>query len=161
MTAGSGDIFDANPDDASSDRLRELAAELGALNEALNAAEVDRYYRWQVRVGPVRLAGQVGSQRLGWLFIAFHGLAGSVGIACFFLPGAFPGLGAALVVGSLFGFGAFLAQAWTRQMEREEGRTEDEYRQLLSEIEQRRQKVEKRLLKEIRKLDRRGDDEGP
>jgi hypothetical protein len=78
-----------------------------------------------------------------------------LGVASFFLPGVFPDLGAATVVGSLFGFGAFLAQVWTRQTEREESKAEDEYRQALSEIEQRRRRVAKKLLREIRRLERR------
>jgi hypothetical protein len=147
-------------DGSSTDRLARLEAELEALAERRDEAEADRYNSWHIRVGPLRLTGYVGSQRLGWLFIAFHVIVGSLGVLCFFLPGRLPDLGAALVVGALFGFGAFLAQVWTRQTEREEARAEDGYREALREVEATRQSVERELLSEARRLEREASRDG-
>ncbi|RZT15200.1 hypothetical protein EV649_5986 [Kribbella sp. VKM Ac-2569] len=140
--------------DESDDKLRKLSDQLDAIDEARAEAEGDRYNWWAVVVGPLRLAGYVGSQHLGWLFAGFHLVVASTGILFFFLPGNLPNLGAALVVGALFGFGAFLAQMWAIQVEREAGRQEDEYRKLLRDLDLRQQSVERKIRRETRRLER-------
>lgn len=87
--------------------------------------------------GPLRVRARLGSQRLAALFTAFHGLTAAAGVMFIFMGESFAELGVALVVGSLFGIGAFVAQVWALQSERETALVFDEHRARFVELQRR------------------------
>jgi hypothetical protein len=85
---------------------------------------------WNFYVGPVGVSAQFNSMRFARYFVGFHLLVGIVGtVLILVVDGAFRDLGMALVVGALFGFGAFIAQVWAAQVSREHFLAEDRVRQ--------------------------------
>ena len=88
-------------------------------------AELDEFNRnvagWQFAAGPVYVRGAFSSMRLARYFIVFHLLVWVVGGVLILTDGPARELGMALVVGALFGFGAFVSQVWTLQVQKERG----------------------------------------
>jgi len=72
--------------------------------------------------------------RFAAAFVSFHLLVLATGAVLIFVGGAPRDLGMALVVGALFGFGAFIAQVWTMQVSREQWLSEDEIRGRLADL---------------------------
>ncbi|TCC40990.1 hypothetical protein [Kribbella speibonae] len=108
------------------DERAELIAEHDRLMDAISG--------WQFRMGPVRLRGYFNSMRFARYFVGFHIVVGLAGAALIFFGGSPRDLGMAMVVGALFGFGAFLAQVWTMQVEKEHWLEEDDIRRRYSEV---------------------------
>jgi hypothetical protein len=113
----------------------------GADSEAL----MDEYNKlvndmsgWQFHVGPIRLSGYFNSMRFARYFVGFHIGVGAAGTVLIFFGGAPRDLGVAMVVGALFGFGAFLAQVWTVQVEMERsvltGQGREKYLELVEKL---------------------------
>ena len=101
---------------------------LRKLNEDWRALE-RRTEVWKFQAGRLRVEGHFPSQRLAWWFAGFHVILGVAGVMlCIFAGGAAQSLGLALVVGFLFGLGAFMAQAWSLRVERERWLGEEDIR---------------------------------
>lgn len=66
--------------------------------------------RWQVRINSALLA---------MIYLLFNVACLILGITFVFFKGAVQTLGVSLIVGSLFSFGAFVAQFWSAAMQRE------------------------------------------
>jgi hypothetical protein len=106
----------------------EAGDSLRKLNEDWRALE-RRTEVWKFHAGRLRVEGHFPSQRLAWWFAGFHVIVGAAGVVLsIFARGAAQSLGLALVVGSLFGLGAFMAQAWSLQVERERWLGEEDIR---------------------------------
>lgn len=91
----------------------------------------------QLKWGPLRARARLGSQRVAALFAAFHGFTMLAGIVLVFMGDSFSELGVALVVGSLFSVGAFVAQVWALQSARETALVADVHRARFMELLQR------------------------
>ena len=88
-------------------RRAELQEQLARLEE--------EYWRiadpgWRVDIGRVRAHRRYGSQAFAKVFVLFNVVLFAVGIALSFGGGTVASLGVAVVVGSLFSFGAFLTE---------------------------------------------------
>lgn len=132
---------------------------LGDLDELLRRraqyiAEHNRIYdnlnTWHIGIGKFRVRGTIGTNGIAIVFVVWHLLAGTVGVVLT-LNGS-KDLGIALVVGALFGFGAFLAQFWSQAMDTQREfmmkiEAEDDVKQLRVTTD--------RLAKVNRELDRR------
>ena len=103
---------------------------------------MDAIAGWQFRMGPVRLSGYFNSMRFARYFVGFHVVIALVGAGLIFFGGSPRDLGMAMVVGALFGFGAFLAQVWTVQVEKEHWLIEDDVRGRYSEVVNRLQALD-------------------
>ncbi|WP_405059622.1 hypothetical protein OG474_43790 [Kribbella sp. NBC_01505] len=110
----------------------------------------DELSTWNFRLGPVGINARFGSLRLAKYFVGFHLVVAIIGALLIFLTEDAPrDLGMALIVGALFGLGAFIAQVWAAQVSREEWLREDQMRRKISELDT---KIE-RALKAARRQD--------
>lgn len=76
--------------------------------------------RWRIDLGPVRLAARVSSQQFTRLFVAYTGLLALVGGGLtLYANDQVANLGAALLVGAIFSFAAFLTEVWSLTVEGE------------------------------------------
>jgi hypothetical protein len=92
--------------------LRRLRQELEAANDAF-WEEYERVKRvWHFKFGPLRFERAVGSQFITRVYVAFNAICFAVGIVLVVLGGVSGTVGVALIVGSLFAFGSFVAQYW-------------------------------------------------
>lgn len=88
---------------------------------------------WQFSFGPIRIKHHVSQMFIAQAFIVFHLVCFAGGVGLIFTAGATRELGIALVVGSIFAFGAFVSQFWALSIE--EGRAL--YKEVLGEQETR------------------------
>jgi hypothetical protein len=99
---------------------------------------MDNMSGWQFHMGPIRLSGYFTSMRFARYFVGFHIVVGVAGAVLIFFGGPPRDLGMAMVVGALFGFGAFLAQVWTVQVEKEHsvlaGQAREKYLELVEKL---------------------------
>jgi hypothetical protein len=93
-------------------RLEELSADLHEFVASASA--------WRIRIGPIAYRRRVSAEFVFLLFTSFH-IAGGVSGALLIVFGKarIQSLGIALLVGSLFAFGSFLAQFWSEILKRE------------------------------------------
>jgi hypothetical protein len=68
---------------------------------------------WRLRLGPLVLARQVGSQTVTHLYMVFNTVLFGAGVVMAFLESPVQELGIALIVGAIFSYGSFLSQFWT------------------------------------------------
>lgn len=87
-----------------------------------------RLSTWNFYIGRVGFSAEFNSMRFARYFVGFHVLVGIMGGALIFTAGPARELGMALVVGALFGLGAFIAQVWSTQVSTERWLVEDELR---------------------------------
>lgn len=99
------------------------ASELAALREQLTAMEsqvaagIDEVsHTWVWKDGTPRI---LGSARISQIFSLVNGGALTAGIVISVIGGSLESLGVALIVGGIFGFGAFIAQFWSVAAQRE------------------------------------------
>jgi hypothetical protein len=94
--------------------LDRLLAEIEALDEEYWSI-MSRWTHWGLSVGPVSVSGYFGSQTIALTYASFC-------VTCFVAGGVLAvfsttkELGVALVVGSIFAGGAFVAQWWAVQV---------------------------------------------
>lgn len=93
------------------DRLRATATRSEEL--------LTRLLTWRLRIGPLLLERSVSSGTIAKAFAAWHLVLLGVGVVFTTAWANLRELGIALVVGALFGFGAFIAQVWSMGMTRE------------------------------------------
>ena len=115
------------------DQGTSSAETLRQINEQLEALRA-RLQTWHMSAGRVRVSGRFGSMRLAQVFLGFHLLIVLSGGALIFVGGAAQSLGIAMVVGAIFGFGAFIAQVWALQVERERWLVEDQVREEIGDL---------------------------
>ena len=73
-----------------------------------------RFNQWSIPVGKGSLKRSFGSHLIAYFFVGWHVLALTAGILIAIFWQSLPQLGVALVVGSLFAFGSFIAQVWSQ-----------------------------------------------
>ena len=95
------------------------------LNHELRLA-AERLWTEYRRVGPkwsagnpTRLQVRINSALFAMIYVLFNSVCLILGLIFVFFKGATQALGISLVVGSLFSFGAFVAQFWSAAMQRE------------------------------------------
>src|SRR5262249_45203402 len=108
--------------------MAEPEAEVDRLRRELSGAEGEFWKEfqrlttgWQFRFGPIRFRRNVSNLFIAQAFLVFHLLCFVGGIGLIFTTGPTRELGIALVVGSIFAFGSFVAQFWVLVIE--EGRS--------------------------------------
>lgn len=113
---------------------------------------------WHFYVGPVGVSARFNSMRFARYFVAFHLLVAASGAVLIFISDGAPrDLGLALVVGALFGFGAFIAQVWSAQVDREAWLREDEARQRVETLNARIERAMKHQQRAIQSAAEAGD----
>lgn len=134
-SASSGDS--SKPADAA-DSPEEINAEFAELHQTLSG--------WGLTLGPIRFSGTFGSQRITRIYVTLHVLLLLGGAALIvWASDALQDLGTALVVGSLFAFGAFVAQVWALQAQREMWVTEAATREWIDDLLERASRLEEKL----------------
>ena len=83
---------------------------------------------WHFQAGPVGVSARLSSMRLAQLLVLLYLVITATGVVLITMGGAPRDIGIALVVGAVFASGAFLAQVWTLQVERERWVTEERLR---------------------------------
>jgi hypothetical protein len=103
-----------------SDEVRNALEDELRATEALFWSEFKRKaHGWQFAAGPIRIVANVGPRTTSIIFIAFNTACFIAGIALMFVSDLAASIGAALIVGALFSFGAFVAQFWVAAFQRE------------------------------------------
>jgi hypothetical protein len=95
-----------------------LEGELAHVQREL-AGLIDEAHRWQFSWGRLRITATPSQQTLFRLFAGFHVATGLGGVVLILKgSGRAADLGIALVVGALFGIGAFMAEVWGRTVDK-------------------------------------------
>jgi hypothetical protein len=82
----------------------------------------DELSTWHFYVGPIGISARFNSMRFTRYFVGLHLLVALCGTDLIFVSDGVPrDLGLALVVGALFGFGAFIAQVWRPRLTAQHG----------------------------------------
>ena len=98
--------------DSKKSTIRFLEADLRVTNEAIQR-ELNRVASsWNFTFGPIHIPFRFGPGVITAFYASFISLCFIAGVVFCFFGGIFAALGAALVVGALFSFGAFVAQFW-------------------------------------------------
>ena len=99
--------------------MDDVGSELAHLHEELRKTEVafwkefDRTVaRWDLRIGPLRFTTPVTPKMLALIYLLFNALCFVAGAVFAVFGGVWAALGVALIVGSLFSYGAFVGQSW-------------------------------------------------
>jgi hypothetical protein len=101
--------------EAEVDRLRR---ELADIEAEFWKAHADLAMGWQFVLGPLRVRRYASPMFIAQVFVLFHVLCFAAGAAFIFTAGPTRELGIAMVVGSIFAFGSFVAQFWAISYER-------------------------------------------
>jgi hypothetical protein len=105
------DILSVGVTDAAGQRLApRLDRSKVEVADAHGLRSIELVTRWQVRINSALLAV---------IYVLFNAVCLILGITFVFFKGAVQTLGVSLIVGSLFSFGAFVAQFWSAAMQRE------------------------------------------
>jgi hypothetical protein len=104
-------------DDRSAE-LSRLHEELQKTDEAFWREFHDTFARWNLGIGPLRISSPATSHQVAIMYLSFNALCFAAGVTFALFGGVWAALGVALVVGSLFSFGAFLAQLWVVMRQR-------------------------------------------
>jgi hypothetical protein len=104
----------AEPDSEVS-RLRQ---ELDIIEASFWKEYADLAMGWQFILGPLKVRRHVSNMFIAQVFVLFHLLCFTAGAALIFTTGPTRELGIAMVVGSIFAFGSFVAQFWAVSTER-------------------------------------------
>ena len=135
-------------DDISKKR-RQLEETLRAADEEFWQEYVRAASTWRVDFGPIHMPFVIGSQQVAKIYALFNALCFVVGVVLCFFRGILAGLGIALVVGSLFTFGAFVSQFWvavyTREVEWSNRVHSEADVEKLQHLDQERSELRKRL----------------
>jgi hypothetical protein len=105
--------------DNASAELDRLQEQLQAADEALKAALIREADTWFIKIGRFRLHAVMGTNTILVGYISFNTVCFATGVAFSLVGGIVTSLGLSLVVGALFGFGAFVAQFWIVALQRE------------------------------------------
>lgn len=114
-------------------------------------AQIRSLYRdritWTLPLGRWAIRRPLASGYLFWAFVALHMSAATAGAVMILVGhGRLPDLGIALVVGALFGAGAFMAEVWVQSIHREQTFMAelfgDRERRLLNELVDRLDRLE-------------------
>jgi len=100
-------------------RRSQLREELSRAERELQAEYVRLLGTWQFCFGRMRIRAAVHSGFITAIYVLFNLLCFVVGVVFVPFGGALQSLGLALIVGGLFAFGAFVAQFWAIQVEKE------------------------------------------
>jgi hypothetical protein len=127
-----------------------LAAEASDIFERYRSLRKE-FTTWTIEFGPIRISTPEGTNSLAITFIIWHALTFITGVLVTIFWANNRALGVALVVGSLFGFGSFLAQVWAQGMAKE--------REFLHKIEHEESIERFRIVaKQVRDVERRIDE---
>ena len=100
-------------------RKSQLQEELRLAEEAFRTEYDGLLGAWQLGVSKLRVRAAVHSQFITLTYVLFNLLCFVAGVVFIPFGGALQSLGIALIVGGLFSFGAFVAQFWAIQVEKE------------------------------------------
>ncbi len=101
-----------------SSELANLRQELRDIDEAFWREFYRTFARWNIGVGSFRINAPATSAQLAIGFFLFNSMCFAVGIIFTVLGGVWTALGVAMIVGSLFSFGTFVAQLWVVHRQR-------------------------------------------
>jgi hypothetical protein len=91
----------------------QLRGELKSVNQEFWAEWNRTLGTWAFSFGPLRIQRPVTSQTIIRVYVSFNTICFIAGIILVFPGGQLANIGVALIVGSLFSFGAFVSQFWT------------------------------------------------
>ena len=99
--------------------MDDVGSEQAHLHEQLRETEVafwkefDRTVaRWNLGIGPLRLTTSVTPKKLALIYLLFNALCFTAGAVFAVFGGVWAALGVALIVGSLFSYGAIVGQSY-------------------------------------------------
>jgi hypothetical protein len=98
--------------DSEKSTIRFLEGELRVTNEAIQRELQHVASSWRFMFGPIRVNFRFGPGVITAFYASFISICLLAGVVFCFFGGTLAALGAALVVGALFSFGAFVAQFW-------------------------------------------------
>lgn len=98
--------------DSRKSTIRFLEGELRVTNEAIQRELQRVTSSWLFTFGPIRFHFRFGPGVINAFYASFISICLLAGVIFCFFGGILAALGAALVVGALFSFGAFVAQFW-------------------------------------------------
>jgi hypothetical protein len=95
-----------------------VTRDLAEIDDEL-ARLIEEAHGWQVNLGRLTVRSSLSQQKLFILFVGFHSAMGLGGAALILKgTGRAADLGIALLVGALFGLGAFMAEVWGRTVDK-------------------------------------------
>jgi hypothetical protein len=112
-----GQDMSSQDDSERLDRLRSLRK---AQEELLREFDREIQSTWQIYVGRFNVPLQLSSGDFSWIYVGLDIAAFAFGIVCIFLGHSWRELGVALIVGAMFGIGAFVGQLLSVQLTTEE-----------------------------------------
>jgi hypothetical protein len=91
---------------------KQLRKELRSVIAELRTENSRNATKWNFGLGPFYISTRVGSMNVAQAYVVFNLICFATGLALAFFNGNLATIGVALIVGSLFAFGAFIAQFW-------------------------------------------------
>jgi hypothetical protein len=103
----------------SSPEIDQLVRDLQGVERTLHKALRDKAETWGLSVGPIRIQGTFSDESITIIFVVLNAACFALGVAFSLHGGTLNSLGVSLIVGSIFGIGAFVGQLWAVSYQRQ------------------------------------------